>query len=74
MRISVQRVNEASIAVLNDLGTLDPTFDVQQIGLGLLLTVEIEPDDDEPTIDMMANRVLTLRCFDGPQGSLPQSV
>lgn len=29
MRISVQRVNEASIAVLNDLGTLDPTFDVQ---------------------------------------------
>ena len=74
MRISVQRVNEASIAVLNDLGTLDPTFDVQQIGLGLLLTVEIEPDDDETTIDMMANRVLTLRCFDGPQGSLPQSV
>ena len=44
----MQRVNEASIAVLNDLGTLDPTFDVQQIGLGLLLTVEIEPDDDEP--------------------------
>ena len=74
MKISVQRVNEASIAVLNDLGTLDPTFDVQQIGLGLLLTVEIEPDDDETTIDMMANRVLTLRCFDGPQGSLPQSV
>ena len=70
----MQRVNEASIAVLNDLGTLDPTFDVQQIGLGLLLTVEIEPDDDETTIDMMANRVLTLRCFDGPQGSLPQSI
>ncbi|WP_034873709.1 D-aminoacyl-tRNA deacylase [Bifidobacterium moukalabense] len=74
MRISVQRVSEASVAVLNELGTLDPTFDLRQIGLGLLLTVEIEPDDDETVIARMTNRVLTLRCFDGPQGALSQSI
>ncbi len=74
MRISIQCVSEASVAVLNDLGTIDPTFDLQQIGPGLLLTVEIEPDDSETTIDTMAHRILTLRCFNNPQSPLPRSI
>ncbi len=74
MRTSIQRVSEASVTALNDLGTIDPTFDLQQIGPGLLLTVEIEPDDNETTIETMANRILTLRCFNNPQNPFPQSI
>ncbi len=74
MRISVQRVSEASVAVLNDLGTLDPTYDLQQIGPGLLLTVETAPTDNDATISTMANRVLTLRCFNNPQHPIPRSI
>lgn len=74
MRISVQRVNEASVTVLNELGTLDPTFDLQQIGPGLLLTVEADPTDNDDTISTMANRILTLRCFNNLQNPLPQSI
>lgn len=76
MKVSLQRVTEASAIVLNELGTPDPTFDMVQIGPGLVLTVEVEPDDDddEGTLARMAHRVLTLRCFDGPQGRLSLSV
>lgn len=74
MKVSLQRVAEASAIVLNELGTPDPTFDMAQIGPGLVLTVEVEPDDDEGTLARMAHRVLTLRCFDGPQGRLSLSV
>lgn len=74
MIVSLQRVTEASAIVLNELGTPDPTFDMAQIGPGLVLTIEVEPDDDEGTLARMAHRVLTLRCFDGPQGRLSLSV
>ena len=74
MRVCAQRVTEASVTVLNELGTVDPTFDLRQIGPGLLLTVEAEPDDDGSAISRMAHHVLTLRCFDGPQGRLTLSV
>ena len=74
MKVSLQRVTEASAIVLNELGTPDPTFDMVQIGPGLVLTVEVEPDDDEGTLARMAHRVLTLHCFDGPQGRLSLSV
>ena len=74
MKVSLQRVTEASAIVLNELGTPDPTFDMAQIGPGLVLTIEVEPDDDEGTLARMAHRVLTLRCFDGPQGRLSLSV
>lgn len=74
MKVSLQRVTEASAIVLNELGTPDPTFDMVQIGPGLVLTIEVEPDDDEGTLARMAHRVLTLRCFDGPQGQLSSSV
>lgn len=74
MKVSLQRVTEASAIVLNELGTPDPTFDMAQIGPGLVLTIEVEPDDDEGTLARMAHRVLTLRCFDGPQGQLSSSV
>ena len=39
MKVSLQRVAEASAITLNELGTPDPTFDMVQIGPGLVLTV-----------------------------------
>ncbi|MEI2659695.1 MAG: D-aminoacyl-tRNA deacylase [Bifidobacterium adolescentis] len=73
MKVSLQRVTEASAIVLNELGTPDPTFDMVDPAR-IVLTVEVEPDDDEGTLARMAHRVLTLRCFDGPQGRLSLSV
>ena len=60
MKVSLQRVTEASAIVLNELGTPDPTFDMVQIGPGLVLTIEVEPDDDEGTLARMAHRRLSL--------------
>ena len=70
MRVLMQRVREASAVVLNELDGIDPTFDPQYIGPGLVLTVEIEPGDGERELSHMAHRILTARCFDGPDGRL----
>ena len=34
MKVVVQRVSQASVDVVNELGTIDPTFEPQQIGPG----------------------------------------
>lgn len=68
MRIITQRVHEASVTAFNALGGIDPTFDPQFIGPGLVLTVEIEPNDSELQISRMAHRILTLRCFEAADG------
>lgn len=63
MHVILQRVLEASVTALNALDGIDPTFDPQVIGPGLVLTVEIKPGDGERYISRMAHRILTLRCF-----------
>lgn len=74
MRVVLQRVREAGVVALNALDGVDPTFDAQQIGPGLVLTVEVEPHDGEREISHMAHRILTMRCFDGPDGRLTASI
>ena len=37
MKVVVQRVSQASVDVVNELGTIDPTFEPQQIGPGFML-------------------------------------
>lgn len=44
------------------------------MGPGLVLTVEAEPGDDEREAGRMAHRILTMRCFDGPNGRLSASI
>lgn len=39
MKVVVQRVSQASVDVVNELGTIDPTFEPQQIGPGFMLLV-----------------------------------
>ena len=41
MKVVLQRVSQASVDVVNELGDLDPTFDLQQIGPGFLLLVGV---------------------------------
>lgn len=74
MRVLMQRVREAAVSVLNELNGIDPTFDQQYIGPGLVLTVEVEPGDGEREASRMAHRILMMRCFDGPHGRLTASI
>ena len=74
MRVLMQRVREAAVSVLNELNGIDPTFEQRYMGPGLVLTVEAEPGDDEREAGRMAHRILTMRCFDGPNGRLSASI
>ena len=74
MRVLMQRVREAGVSVLNELDGIDPTFDQQYMGPGLVLTVEAEPGDGEREVSHLAHRILTMRCFDGPDGRLSASI
>ena len=51
MKVVVQRVSQASVDVVNELGTIDPTFEPQQIGPGFMLLVGVSDEDgeEEPT-------------------------
>ncbi|MEH6785274.1 MAG: D-aminoacyl-tRNA deacylase [Alcanivorax jadensis] len=55
MKVLLQRVSEASVAVSGDC--------VGRIGKGLLLLVGIEAGDDEATIARMAERTVGYRVF-----------
>lgn len=74
MRVLMQRVREAAVSVLNELNGIDPTFEQRYMGPGLVLTVEAEPGDDEREAGRMAHRILTMHCFDGPNGRLSASI
>ena len=45
MKVVLQRVSEASVDVVNELGTLDPTFEPQQIGPGFMILVGVTDED-----------------------------
>ena len=55
MRVVVQRVSEASVDVVNELGTLDPTFEPQQIGPGFMILVGVTDEDGVKQIAWLAH-------------------
>ena len=60
MRLVVQRVSRASVRVGNEpLG---------EIGLGAVVLLGIGRDDDEATVDRMADRLVGLRYFRDAEG------
>ncbi len=63
MKALLQRVSQASVAVAGEV--------IAEIGPGLLVFVGIEPDDAEPDLRWMAERILTLRIF--PDDRLPMN-
>lgn len=74
MRVVVQRVSEASVDVVNELGTLDPTFEPQQIGPGLMILVGVTDEDGDKQIAWLAHKILNLRVFEDAQGKMNRSI
>ena len=70
MKVVLQRVSQASVDVVNELGDLDPTFDLQQIGPGFLLLVGVTDEDGDDEIAWLAHKILRLRVFEDEQGKM----
>lgn len=66
MRILLQRVSRASVAVRGEL--------VSQIGPGLLLFVGVGKDDGFGEYDRLAEKVFHLRVFEDEQGKMNRSL
>lgn len=62
MKIVVQRVQEASVSVDNEI--------VSAIGNGLLLLVCFEQGDDDQTIQKAIEKITKLRIFDDGEGKM----
>ena len=50
MKVVLQRVSEASVGVVNELGALDPTFEPQQIAPGFMILVGVTDEDGDKQI------------------------
>ncbi len=74
MKVVLQRVSQASVDVVNELGTLDPTFELQQIGPGFLLLVGVTDEDGDDEIAWLAHKILRLRVFEDAQGKMNRSI
>ena len=74
MRVVVQRVSEASVDVVNELGTLDPTFEPQQIGPGIMILVGVTDEDGDKQLAWLAHKILNLRVFEDAQGKMNRSI
>ncbi|WP_010522048.1 D-aminoacyl-tRNA deacylase [Aquimarina agarivorans] len=66
MRVVVQRVSEASVAVNKET--------VGEIGAGLLVLLGIENTDGEEDIDWLVKKLTQLRIFPGQAGTIDKSV
>lgn len=66
MRSVVQRVSSASVSVDGS--------EVSSIGPGLLVLLGVRRGDGEAEIEWMADKILNLRIFDDPQGTMNLSV
>ena len=74
MKVVLQRVSEASVGVVNELGTLDPTFEPQQIAPGFMILVGITDEDGDKQIAWLAHKILNLRVFEDAQGKMSRSI
>ena len=74
MKVVLQRVSEASVDVVNELGTLDPTFAPQQIGPGFMILVGVTDEDGDKQIAWLAHKILNLRVFEDAQGKMNRSI
>ena len=74
MKVVLQRVSEASVGVVNELGALDPTFEPQQIAPGFLILVGVTDEDGDKQIAWLAHKILNLRVFEDAQGKMNRSI
>ena len=74
MKVVLQRVSEASVGVVNELGMLDPTFEPQQIARGFMILVGVTDEDGDKQIAWLAHKILNLRVFEDAQGKMNRSI
>lgn len=74
MKVVLQQVSEASVGVVNELGTLDPTFEPQQIAPGFMILVGVTDEDGDKQIAWLAHKILNLRVFEDAQGKMNRSI
>ena len=74
MKVVLQRVSDASVDVVTELGTLDPTFEPQQIGPGFLILLGVTDEDGDKQIAWLAHKILNLRVFEDAQGKMNRSI
>ena len=74
MKVVLQRVSEASVDVVNELGTLDPTVEPQQSGPGFMILVGVTDEDGDKQIAWLAHKILNLRVFEDAQGKMNRSI
>ena len=66
MKALIQRVTEASVSVDKKI--------IGEIGIGLLVLLGVEKDDDNSSVEKMANRLLAYRVFSDAEGKMNLSV
>ena len=66
MRVVIQRVTEASVAVADKI--------VGQIGVGLCVFLGVGASDDETNGSYLADKIIHLRIFEDEQGKMNRSV
>ncbi len=66
MKIVIQRVNQASVSISNEI--------VAQIENGLLILVGIEETDNETDGLWLASKIVNLRIFSDSEGLMNQSI
>ena len=66
MRIVIQRVSEASVAIDAQVHA--------RIGAGLLIFLGIEDEDQQEDVDWLSKKIIQLRIFDDHKGIMNRSV
>ncbi len=66
MRVVIQRVSQASVAIRNNIRA--------SIGKGLLVLVGIEDADSQEDIGWLSNKIVNLRIFNDLQGVMNNSL
>jgi len=66
VRVVVQRVSEASVAVGGEV--------VERIGEGLLVLLGVTHDDGDPEADRLADKVAALRIFEDARGKMNEAL
>lgn len=71
MRVTLQRVSEAAVEVIDDDGSVRETGRIEH---GLVSLAGFAPGDDDETLDWMARKIADLRVFEGSGGPLDRSL
>ena len=71
MRAVIQRVNKASVSIVNEDGT---SYLKSEIGQGYLVLLGCANDDTQQDIDWLSRKITGLRVFDDEQGVMNKSI